>query len=81
MLMLDHLPRLPKQNTPPPFSLPTQMQNPNATRVVLPLLHFQAHGAVSFHANWWYNAALDDEDAGFPKCKNFIPYQGIVGRS
>ena len=50
MLMLDHFFPVYLNQILPFLSLLAQMQNSNATRVVLILLHFQAHGAVLFHA-------------------------------
>ena len=38
----SRFPRLPNQNAPPPFSLSTQMQEPNPRIRVLVPVHFQA---------------------------------------
>ena len=45
------------------FSLPTQMQDPNARMQGLVPLHFLNPWRRIVPCTWWYNAALDDANS------------------
>ena len=70
--MLDHFPRLPKPNTPP-LSLPTQMHNSQCQQDSASIITLPSPWRRIVPCHWWYNAALDDEDADFQNAKVSSP--------